>query len=190
MLHFKKAGQERVGPSWFTQAKTYQLLELTTEFFFSLLPASISHELEMTVENLSNISSGKSPNRSSKDDGISAREMKILKRVMLSLPRADLQALYKEYNQENGQLTDLERFSIYREIVGLYERAVADKKVSKDEQVSEHDLKRLKAALGYEKYKDLQNEIKDTFAKDQKDELGYKGKNIKQLDRLINNFDE
>lgn len=200
MLNLKEKDQNRVGPSWFVQAKTYQLLKLMSDSFVSLAPDHLAELLESTVDNLEGFSGGLvgavSPTQLTgleKTVVMSSEEKEILKRIIRALPEEGMAKLYAQYNRQGNddgmgerELTHLERMSIYRDIIELYDRHLKGEAFKEKKAVSDFELERLKYALSYDG-----NSTKDSVEETPEDaSFGYKGTNIKQLNRLMNNLSE
>ncbi len=174
----------RPGPDWFVAAETYDTLGMLTDALLTYIPEEIPERLIATIEEFKDKSMaviGGAVMEDGVDSAlpsmISDADKKIMTKVISSLPEEDLNKLYSKYEGNTSELSDLERMAIFRDMLAAYNELKKTGKIVAD-AASDLELKTLDKALNGVKN---DNPFKDNG-------VGYDKKNLKQMDRLINNL--
>lgn len=182
--------EDRPGPKWFAEAKTYNMLNTSTTKGLEYLPDSLPKEVIAYADKFKEVSVSMVENEMDGGNNFSGtlneEERKIMKQVIVLLPKEELSSVYAKYDSNSSFLSDLERMSIFREILKLYKDAVAAGKVDKGRMVPQSDIEKLEKALqidGIPAEKTTQAPVTE-----EEGGAGYKQNNIQQMDRLINNI--
>jgi len=177
--------KERYGPPFFTEAKTYNLLDISTQLIISSLPDEFE---ELSIDALSQLKDtiNEKINPATMQAGVPRElnddEKQIMKKVIQSLPKSTNEAIRKKYgHKKSKEMSELEKMSIYRDILNAYNESVKSKEISNDKKISDDNIKSLDDALNGRKIKN------GDLPKDEG--TGYKELNIKQLDRLVDSIE-
>jgi membrane protein required for colicin V production len=186
MLQF--GDPERPGPKWFTEAKTYTLLEVTTNSILAVLPESVPQRMVEYIDDVKDASIGIIGNEGLGAGGsglpraLNNNERKIMQDVISAIPREDLLEVYQKYEGSASDLSELEKMSIFRDILDKYQESTLNKKIDSGQEVTTEQLEALDKALYGER------ETKPDIPVEEG--TGYKEMNIKQLERLVDSVDE
>ncbi len=188
--------KERPGPDWFANAQAYDALNSSTASLVKILPADVPQRMIAYVDQFKEMSmdavqkqlaaapvpgnavAGGDQKTLSEDD------RKIIKKIIAALPKEELDEMYKKYEGGSTGLSDLERMSVFKEIVTLYKNDLAKGSISPELIVSEDEVKKVTDSL------EAIHPEGEPSADQQSEETGYKDSNIKQFDRLIDNVQQ
>jgi membrane protein required for colicin V production len=185
MLHF--GNDDKPGPSWFAQAQTYDTLKVYTNSLLTSLPKDVPIHLMAKIDEFKDLSKTMMENQM-EDNGsglpraLNNDERKMMKKLISVLPKEDLDGLYKKYEGGSSGLSEIERMSIFREILTMYSDAVAAGKITSENLIPENEVSLLNEALNGSKENKSEEGVEEN--------TGYKDINIKQIERLVGNVDE
>lgn len=183
-----KVGEEdKYGPSWFANAKTYRVLDLTSTGILGVLPDAVPKEFEKLVadvrdKSMSSLSDGdiKESDIAVKSNTLNEEERAIMRKVTESLPPEDLDRLQRKYDGITSGMTEQERIEVFREMFDVYKQAIKAGKISEDKIIPATDYLKLDKALKPQPAADENGQSQN--------ETGYDKENIKQMDNLVGKF--
>lgn len=179
MLHLGK-NPDRPGPQWFVQASTYEVLDMASTGLLAFAPTDMPDKLEQTVTKFKDITLSAMGEELEESSGttktLSDEQRKLMKQIIASLSPEDLGEVYKKYDSNPSTLSEFEKIEIFRDIIAMYKNRVKEDKIPADKIVTEENVQMLEDSLG-------DNKLGATTGIS--GDLGYKDRNIKQLDRLV-----
>jgi len=182
MLVDTEATEKRSGPSWFTEAQTYHVLSLSTATILSFVPESMQSQITMALKELkggSDLAEGDAAFPGGGSRILNTDEKKIMRQVIGSLPKAELDTVYKKYSNASGGMDESSRTDIFRELLDLYKKELEAGKLTDAQKLSEYDLTKITTALT----------PAPAPAKQAEEGPGYHKKSINELERLINTLE-
>ncbi|MDB2414341.1 CvpA family protein [Rickettsiales bacterium] len=166
------AGGSAKNPSWLTQAKTYRLLEITTDFIINNLPEGSSEEIDEAMNRFKNISEDvvkQSLGMDVSQRTLSSEDRAIIGEVIKSLPKRDLNFVYDKLKGGMSDASNEEKVKVFSKILDLYKAAF--------------DKGEIQTPVDSDKIKHLDEVLNGNGSAS--DEIGYQKNNIKQLERLV-----
>jgi len=181
--------EKKPGPDWFVNAKTYNSLFIATTTTMEALPQSFTDDFIAYIDKIKEISLSVAQDNLGMPEGnpqprmLDDNEREIMKQIISTLPREDLNRIYDRYEGSASEISELEKMSIFREILSIYGKNAASGKLKESQKISKEQWKALNKALNpglkVEGYNIPPDEGK-----------GYEKKNLMDMDRLINTVDE
>lgn len=175
--------EDNPGPGWFVDAKTHNILKVTSYSLLAILPDSVPDRFVNLIDKAKEISTNVIENEI-KNGGatiaktLNDKETKLMQQVVSAIPKEKMVEIYNKYEGSSSELSELEQMAIFREILKEYNEASKNNEIPKDKKLSETEIFMLKAAL---------NDVDSNKDSEIEEEAGYKDFNIKQMDRLIEN---
>lgn len=191
MLHIGN-NPDRPGPEWFAKASTYEIMDMATSMMLSMLPADLPEQLEKSVAKvkdatISAMSEELEVSSSGASKTFTESQRQLVKQVISSLPKEDIGEVYKKYDGNAAALSESEKSEIFSEILTRYKNLLNEGKIPTDKILSGSQIQDLENAVNKEKTPAESEAAPADPAPENgaSDELGYKGKNLKQMDRLV-----
>ena len=181
----EKDGKKRYGPEFLVEAKTYNLLNYSTEIILAMLPegtqdyviARVTDVKDKVIKSMTDEASKAALPRTLNDD-----EMKIMAKLRAAIPESEYEKIEKKYESKEGDLSELDKISIFRDILTSYNRSILNGDIKSEDAVSAKDVDLLANVLNG-------TEIKNKEMPEDEG-TGYKELNIKQMDRLVDSVNE
>jgi membrane protein required for colicin V production len=174
------------GPGWFKEAQTYNLLKVATGATMAFLPEDVPERLTAYINKFKDESIAKleegfvgTPELDKKDGkkSLSREQLLSIKKITTAMPKDKLADIYSKHKGRLASLTEEEKMSIFKELVTSFNKELNKGNVKMPKDLTEADIRGLNKAL----MKDEDILLENT---------GYKDRNIKQLDRLIDALEE
>jgi membrane protein required for colicin V production len=178
-------GEQRYGPSFFVEAKTYNLLKYSTKIILAVLPDDTPEKLaelsDKYKERLLNVLSD-----GGESDGLpralNDEELKMIAKIRSAIPESEYDKIKEKYNTSSKELSELDKLAIFRDILSAYKNSASENKISEEDKISNEKIELLDKVLNGTKI--------DKKELPQDEGTGYKELNIKQLDRLVDTVNE
>ncbi|MDA0780883.1 MAG: CvpA family protein [Rickettsiales bacterium] len=181
----EKGGTKRYGPGFLVDAKTYNVLNYSTEIILATLPDGLQ---EYMVERVSEVkdrvvkSMADGGTKDAVPRALNKDEMKVMAKIKSAIPEKAYEKIKTKYEAKGDDLSELDKMSIFRDILNTYSESLANGEISEEDAVLAEDFDMLKNIVN-----GTQIENKEL---PQEDGTGYKQLNIKQLDRLVDTVNE
>lgn len=204
MLHLG-SNPDRPGPGWFAKAATYEMMDMATSTMLSLLPSDMPEKLERGMARvkdatISAMGDELEVSSSGASKTFTDQQRQLIKQVISSLPKEDIGDVYKQYDGNTAALSESEKTEIFSEILTRYKNLLKENKIPTDKIITDEQIQELEGALNKGR-EPKAGEMESPDAADSapaadegvesKDgELGYKGKNLKQMDRLVDGVNQ
>lgn len=174
---------ERPGPDWFAKAGTYDIIDQATKQILAYAPEDLPKELESTIDKLKDKAVASMGDELKDSTGSSktftAEQGKTMTKIISALPPEDVAEIYKRNDVNISTMSDAEKAAFFKDIIAKYKSYESSGKVAADKKISDAEVKELEDTINNSKIN------ANSDSSDSKGDVGYKDKNIKQLDRLI-----
>lgn len=184
ILH-SKDNSGRSGPEWFTASSSYDVVSQFADKVMAMVPEDVSGMSEDVAKYTKNFllkTMGDRMRDAVSDSAgkvLSHKNEEVMRSIISNLPKEEQQNLSKKYGENISNLSEFEMIEMFNDIIETYEAYKKDGKIAANKAASDKDIQNLKDAIN-EKSKPVKESVEDAA-----EDLGYKERNIKQMDRLI-----
>lgn len=167
---------EKLGPEWLTNAKSFNILQMTSSAVVDYIPDDKFKEAQDKIKEIGNnapaLIGGFSGMASGDSKGLlSKEESRLMDKAIAALPPYEIQQLADKYGANLSEMNELEQRAFFKEIFRLYEDGAAMGVVAADKRLTKEEYNEL--------YQALQRAPVD------EGETGYKPRQLDEINRLI-----
>lgn len=172
---------ERPGPDWFAESSTYEKMKLATDKLVAYAPEDLPKKLEETVSKVKDVTlatmSEELKDSSGSTKTLSKKQKQQMEQIISGLPKEKLVEIHNSYNGDISTLSEFERVDFFNKILETYKDYEKQGKITADKAIPAADITALEETL--------KSSVSGPTATTNSDDIGYKERNIKQMDRLI-----
>lgn len=171
------SSSEENGPSWLTEARSYNLLKMASSYVIDHIPDEKFKEAKDRIREIGDqapaLIGGFAPGSDAIGDSglLDSQESELMTKAITALPPYEIQQLAEKYGSNLSNMTDLEKRAFFKEIFRLYEDGASMGVVAEEDRLTREEYNTLYQAL-------------ERLPVDE-GETGYKPRQLDDINRLI-----